>query len=87
MGDEVATCTLMYASRMMYGIVAIKVGCDFAGENVEELFTRIASVTFEKVMKSEIEATNSIQTSAGQLAQNSALISEFVCMCVCAHTF
>lgn len=47
----------------------------FAGENVEELFTRIASVSFEKVMKSEIEATNSIQTSAGQLAQNSALIS------------
>lgn len=53
----------------------------FAGENVEELFTRIASVSFEKVMKSEIEATNSIQTSAGQLAQNSALISEW-CVCV-----
>lgn len=44
------------------------------GDNVEELFTRIASVSFEKVMKSEIEATNSIQTSAGQLAHNSALI-------------
>lgn len=44
------------------------------GENVEELFTRIASVSFEKVMKSEIEATTSIQTSSVQLAQNSSLI-------------
>ena len=49
---------------------------------MEELFTRIASVSFEKVMKSEIEATNSIQTSAGQLAHNSALISEWCVVCV-----
>ena len=46
------------------------------GENVEELFTRIASVAFEKVMKSEVEAASSIRNSAGQLVQNSALISE-----------
>lgn len=46
------------------------------GENVEELFTRIASVTFERVMKSEIEATNSIQETTSQLAQNSSLISK-----------
>lgn len=51
-----------------------------SGENVEELFTRIASVSFEKVMKSEIEATTSIQTSSVQLAQNSSLISELVLM-------
>jgi small GTP-binding protein len=44
------------------------------GDNVEELFTRIASVTFERVMKSEIEATNSIRETTGQLAQNSSLI-------------
>ena len=44
---------------------------------MEELFTRIASVSFERVMKSEIEATNSIQATTGQLAQNSSLISEY----------
>jgi small GTP-binding protein len=44
------------------------------GENVEELFSRIASVTFERVMKSEIEATNAIQETTSQLAQNSSLI-------------
>ena len=43
---------------------------------MEELFTRIASVTFERVMKSEIEATNAIQETTSQLAQNSSLISE-----------
>ena len=47
-----------------------------SGDNVEELFTRIASVTFERVMKSEVEATNSIQEATSQLAQNSSLISK-----------
>ena len=51
-----------------------------AGENVEELFTRIASVSFEKVMKSEVEASTTIQATAGQLAQNSSLISEHCCV-------
>ena len=44
-----------------------------------ELFTRIASVSFERVMKNEIEATNSIQEATGQLAHNSSLISEHAC--------
>lgn len=47
------------------------------GDNVEDLFTRIASVSFERVMKNEIEATNSIQETTGQLAHNSSLISEY----------
>ena len=46
------------------------------GENIEELFTRIAVVAFESVLMREIQITTAA-SSNGQLESNSALISEF----------
>jgi len=43
------------------------------GDNVEELFTRIATTAFESVMMKEIEA--SLVPSNGQIARTSTLIS------------
>ena len=70
----------VYTSAIVQLAILVELLCcsvsSVSGDNVEELFSRIASVTFERVMKSEIEATNSIQESTNQLAQNSSLISE-----------
>ena len=44
------------------------------GENIEELFSRIAVVAFENVLMKEVEAEASPPPSNGQLAKNSTLI-------------
>ena len=49
----------------------------FAGENIEELFTRIAVVAFENVLMKEVEAS-SPKHSNGQLSNNSTLIRESI---------
>ena len=54
------------------------------GENIEELFTRIAVVAFESVLMREINITTKQSASSnGQLESNSALISEcFLWSCI-----
>lgn len=47
-----------------------------AGDNIEELFTRVAVVAFENVLMKEIEAASSPLPSNGQLSTNSTLIGE-----------
>ena len=49
------------------------ISVSFVGDNVEELFTRIATTAFESVMMKEIEA--SLVPSNGQIARTSTLIS------------
>lgn len=44
------------------------------GENIEELFTRVAVVSFENVLMKEVEAAASPRTSNGQLSNQSTLI-------------
>lgn len=44
------------------------------GENIEELFSRIAVVAFENVLMKEVEAEATPPPSNGQLAKNSTLI-------------
>ena len=46
------------------------------GENVEELFTRIAVVAFEMVLSKEFVLAASPPPSNGQLSKHSTLISE-----------
>ena len=48
------------------------------GENIEELFTRIAVVAFETTMMKEIEATARRPSTNGQLSSNSNLICNVV---------
>ena len=44
------------------------------GENIEELFSRIAVVAFENMLMKEVEAEATPPPSNGQLAKNSTLI-------------
>ena len=46
------------------------------GENIEELFTRVAVVAFENVLMKEVEAEATPPPSNGQLAKNSTLIGK-----------
>ena len=46
------------------------------GENIEELFSRIAVVAFENVLMKEVEAEATPPPSNGQLAKNSTLIGK-----------
>ena len=48
--------------------------CCCTGDNVDALFTRIATVAFESVVMREVELLS--QPSNGQLTQNSTLISK-----------
>ena len=48
----------------------------FAGENIEEMFSRIAVVAFENVLMKEVEAEATPPPSNGQLAKNSTLIGK-----------
>lgn len=50
--------------------------CVPAGDNIEDLFTRVAVVAFENVLMKEMEAASSPQPSNGQLSNNSTLISK-----------
>jgi len=56
-----------------YTHVSISLCYLHVGDNVEELFTRIATTAFESVMMKEIEA--SLVPSNGQIARTSTLIS------------
>ena len=49
-----------------------------AGENIEELFTRVAVVAFENVLMKEVEAEAAPPPSNGQLAKNSTLIGKIL---------
>ena len=48
------------------------------GENIEELFSRIAVVAFENVLMKEVEAEATPSPSNGQLAKNSTLIGGYI---------
>ena len=45
-----------------------------AGDNIEELFSRVAVVAFENILMKEVEAASSPPPSNGQLSNNSTLI-------------
>lgn len=50
----------------------------YTGENIEELFTRVAVVAFENVLMKEVEAEATPPPSNGQLAKNSTLIGKAI---------
>ena len=50
----------------------------YTGENIEELFTRVAVVAFENVLMKEVEAEAAPPPSNGQLAKNSTLIGKIL---------
>lgn len=61
----------------MWGIKTSLSSSLHAGDNIEELFTRVAVVAFENVLMKEMEAASSPLPSNGQLGTNITLIGEY----------
>ena len=68
----------MTITRNQSELNALIVHVLYTGENIEELFTRVAVVAFENVLMKEVEAEAAPPPSNGQLAKNSMLIGKAI---------